>query len=58
MENAECKILWDFNIQMDQVMEARCPDLVVVDKVEQECRIVDLDPLPYEEDTGLRILHP
>ena len=33
LENEDYKILWDFSIQTD-VIEARRPDLVVVDKRE------------------------
>ena len=31
-ENEDYKILWDFSIQTDHVIEARRSDLVVVDK--------------------------
>ena len=34
-------ILWDFSIQTDHVIEARRPDLVVVDKKERSCKIID-----------------
>ena len=37
LENEDNKILWDFNIQADHVMEAQRPDLVVVDKNERSC---------------------
>ena len=40
LENEECKILWDFSIQTDHVIEARRPDLVVVDK-KRICKITD-----------------
>ena len=33
--------MWDFSIQTDHVIEARRPDLVVVDKKERSCKIVD-----------------
>ena len=32
LENEDYKILWDFSIQADHVIEARRPELVVVDK--------------------------
>ena len=35
------KILWDFSIQTDHVIEAQRPDLVVVDKKERICKIID-----------------
>ena len=40
LENEDYKILWDFSIQTDRVIEARRPDLVVVDK-EKSCKIID-----------------
>ena len=33
--------MWDFNIQTDHVIEAWRPDLVVVDKKERSCKIID-----------------
>ena len=41
LENGGYKILWDFSIQTDHVIEARRPDLVVVDKKERSCNIID-----------------
>ena len=40
-ENEDYKILWDFSIQTDHVIEARRPDLVVADKKERSCKIID-----------------
>ena len=40
LQNEDYKILWDFSIQTDHVIEARRPDLVVVDK-ERSCKIID-----------------
>ena len=39
LENEDYKILWDFSIQTDHVIEVRRPDLVVVDKKERSCKI-------------------
>ena len=33
--------MWDFSIQTDHVIESRRPDLVVVDKKERICKIID-----------------
>ena len=33
--------MWDFSIQTDHVIEARRPDLVVVDKKRRTCKIID-----------------
>ena len=41
LENEDHKILWDFSIQTDHVIEARRPDLVVVAKKERSCKIID-----------------
>ena len=41
LENEDYKILWDFSIQTDHVIEARRPDLVVVVKKERSCKIID-----------------
>ena len=32
--------MWDFSIQTDHVIEARKPNLVVVDKKERSCKII------------------
>ena len=41
LENEDYTVLWDFSIQTDHVIEARRPDLVVVDKKERSCKIND-----------------
>ena len=41
LENEDYKILLDFSIQTDHVVEARRPDLAVVDKKERICKIID-----------------
>ena len=41
MDDLQYKILWDFSIQTDRVIEARTPDLIVVDKKESSCKIID-----------------
>ena len=38
----EVKLLWDMNIQCDNVVEARRPDMIVVSKKEDKCIIVDV----------------
>ena len=35
------EILWNFSIQTDHVIEARRPDLVLVDKKKRSCKIID-----------------
>ena len=42
MESEDVKLLWDVNIQCDNVIEARRADLVLVEKEEQTAIIVDI----------------
>lgn len=42
MKTDNVKILWGVNIQCDHVIEARRPDIVVVNKVERKCTIIDI----------------
>jgi hypothetical protein len=41
-ENDQCKILWDFSIQTDRVIQARRPDIVVMDKLKDSVTIIDI----------------
>ena len=41
VENEEIKVLWDINIQCDNLIEARRPDLIIIDKKEQTGIIID-----------------
>ena len=41
-ETDRVKILWDFNIQTDHVVEHRRPDIVVLDKEEKRCQLIDI----------------
>ena len=42
IENEIFKVLWAFPIQCDHMIEARRPDIVVVDKLEKETMIIDM----------------
>ena len=42
VENDDIKLLWDFNIQCDNMIEAHRPDIVVLHKKEKKCLIVDV----------------
>ena len=42
IENEEIKVLWDINIQCDNLIETRRPDLIVIDKKEQKGVIIDI----------------
>ena len=39
-ETDKTKVLWDFNIQCDHVIEARRPDIMVVGKEDSVCKII------------------
>ncbi len=41
LENETHKLLWDFEIQMDHLISARRPNLIIINKKERTCRIVD-----------------
>ena len=42
MENDDVELLWDVNIQCDNVIKARRPDLILVDKKEHKALIIDI----------------
>ena len=42
MEDERIKILWDVCIQCDHVIEARRPDIVIINKDDKTCLIVDI----------------
>ena len=42
MESQDFKVLWDFVIQCDRFVQARRPDIVVVDKIKKEVKLIDI----------------
>ena len=42
MEDDDVKLIWDINMECDNVIEARRPDLILVDKKEKLCVIIDV----------------
>ena len=42
VEDDDVKLIWDINIQCDNVIEARRPDLILVDKIVKSCVITDV----------------
>ena len=48
IESKGYEILWDFTIQCDTKIEARRPDIVVIDKIRKEVKIVDVT-IPGDE---------
>ena len=56
VENDSWKILCDFTIQTDHVIEARRPDMIIIEKSKNECKIIDLhSPLIAELKRGRKI---
>ena len=41
-ETEDIKLLWDFNIQCDNIIQERRPDIVIVYKKEKMCSIIDI----------------
>ena len=41
LENDTQKPLWKFDIQTDHLISARRPDLIIINKKERTCKIVD-----------------
>ena len=41
LETDRTKLLWDFNIQFHHIIEARRPDMAIVEK-EEGCKIIDI----------------
>ena len=42
LENDTHKLVWDFNIQTDQLIPARRPDLMIINnKIKENLKIVD-----------------
>ena len=42
VENEGFKVLWDFNVQCDRIVEVRRPDIIFVDKGANEATIIDI----------------
>ena len=40
IKNDICKVLWDFTIQTDHIIEARRSDLILIKKEDNNCIIV------------------
>ena len=53
LENDTHKPLWDFNIQTDHLMSARIPDLIIINKKQRICKIVDF-AVPVDNRINLK----
>ena len=47
MVNDDYRILWDFSIETDHAIEARRPDMIVEDRRNRQCKIIDF-AVPYD----------
>ena len=53
MENKDYNIYWDFMIQCDRLIEARKPDVVLIDKRTKEIKIIDI-AIPGDKRVKIR----
>ena len=51
LENEDYKLLWDFSVRTDREIGAKRPDLVIIDKRDKSCQIIDV---AIPEDNGVR----
>ena len=42
LENEKIKLLWDFSIQTDKTVNANKPDIIIINKQQQETTIIDI----------------
>ena len=52
-ENGEYKILWDFDIQTDKVIEQWRPDIVCINKQKRKCQITDF-AIPGDQNIAIK----
>ena len=53
VENNEAAILWDFSIQTDRSIPANRPDIVIRDKKDKTCFLIDVS-VPSDTNTSLK----
>ena len=53
VENEKVKILWDFIIQTDHIIQHRRPDIVVPYKTKRRCHLIDID-VPIDKRMELK----
>ena len=54
MTNENVTILWDFPIQTDKTIKANRPDIIIKDKNEKTCLMLDVS-IPSDKNTSLKI---
>ena len=47
-------ILWDMSIQTDREIKANRPDIVIKDKQEKSCLLIDMS-IPTEKNTSVKV---
>ena len=52
-ENNEATILWDMPIQTDREIKANRPDIVVKDKKQRTCQLIEIS-VPTERNTSIK----
>ena len=53
LENETHKLHWDFEIRMDHLITARWPNLIIINKKEKTCRIMDF-AVPVDHKVKLK----
>ena len=53
LENDSHKLLWDFNIQTDHLIQARRSDLIIINKRKRICKVVDF-AVPADDRINLK----
>ena len=48
LENEDYKMLWDFSVRTGHEIEARKPNLLIIDQSEKNCQIIDV-AIPEDE---------
>ena len=54
VENQSATILWDYSIQTDRTIKANRPDIVIKDKTENICLLLDVS-IPSDRNTSTKI---
>ncbi|XP_067939991.1 uncharacterized protein [Watersipora subatra] len=62
LENEKVKLLWDFNVQTDKVIETRRLDLILINKETKQCQVIDIaipgDTRVVQKEYKMRRLGP
>ena len=53
-ERDNITILWDISIQTDREIKANRPDIVIKDKQENSCQLIDMS-IPTEKNTSVKV---